>query len=149
MAGRARRALAIGGLTVGLSLTGCGSDAPQPREGTTIEEITGDSSGKFDISQAEAGQRASLRVTVQDVLSRDSFVVGSKDTAGAPLLVLTRGEDLEAGKELQVSGLLRLFDYEQMGGDHQLADDAAYAAYRGQLVLVADLVDDDLPLDGD
>ena len=88
-------------------------------------------------------------MTVQDVLSRDSFVVGAKDTAGKPLLVLTRGEELKAGTELQVSGLLRLFDYEEMSGDRELADAAAYAAYRGQLVLVADLVDDNLPLDAD
>ena len=148
MAGRARRALTAAGLA--LALTACGgSDSPGPRDGMTLEEVTGDASGMFDISQAEAGQRASLRVTVQDVLSRDSFVVGSKDTAGVPLLVLTRGEELKAGSELQVSGLLRLFDYEEMGGDHQLADREKYAAYRGQLVLVADLVDDNLPLDGD
>ena len=148
MAGRARRALGIGALA--LALTGCGgSDEPGPREGTTVEEITGDESGMFDISQAEAGERASLRVTVQDVLSRDSFVVGTKDTAGKPLLVLTRGEELKPGAELQVSGLLRLFDYEELAGDRELAPQEEYAAYRGRLVLEADLVDDNLPMDGD
>ena len=147
MAGRARRALAIG--FVAVALAACGADEEQPREGTRVEELTGDASGMFDISRAEAGQRASLRVTVQDVISRDSFVAPTQDTSGRPLLVLTRGEQLKAGSELQVSGLLRLFDYEEMAGDRELAEPEEYAAYRGQLVLVADLVDDDLPLDGD
>ena len=147
MAGRAGRALAVGALA--LALTACGGDEAQPREGVTAEELTGDASGMFDLAQAEAGERASLRVTVDDVLSRDSFVAPSKDTAGKPLLVLTRGQELKAGTELQVSGLLRLFDYGQLGGDRQLAEESAYTAFRGQLVLVAELVDEDLPLDGD
>ena len=146
MAGRAGRALAAGALVLTLAACG-GEDAEQPREGVRVEELTGDASGMFDISQAEAGERVSLRVTVQDVVSRDSFVAPSQDTGGKPLLVLTRGEELKAGTELQVSGLLRLFDYLELSGDRELAAESDYAAYRGQLVLVADLVDDDLPLD--
>lgn len=130
-----------------LGLAGCGSDEEQPREGVRVEELTGDASGAFDLDDVEAGERITLRVEVAQVLSADSFIAPAKDTAGAPLLVLAQGHGAEVGDELQVSGIARVFSYEEQAREHRLADESAYAEYDSEIVLVADLDDENLPLD--
>ena len=146
---RARRwtatAAAAGVLARGLG--GCGSDDEEPREGVRVEELTGDASGAFDLDEVEAGERITLRVEVAKVLSPDSFLAPPKDTAGEPLLVLAESHGAEVGQELQVSGIARVFSYDEQAREHELAAESAYAEYDNELVLVADLDDEDLPLD--
>lgn len=146
---RARRssASALAALVLAAAVSGCGSDSEQPREGVRTEELTNDASGSFDLAQAEAGQRASLRVTVERVLSPNSFVVPAKDTNSTPLLVVAKDPDIRDGAELQVSGQLQVFEYDDLSAEYQLAAQSVYADFDGELVLVAQLVDGDLPLD--
>lgn len=144
---RARRAVLTGAaaLLVATSAAACGGDEVEgPREGVTTQELTGDESGSFDIEQAEAGQRASLRVTVAEVLSADSFVVGTKDTDGDPLLVVAKDQPLEVGQELQVSGPLSAFDYDDLAASFKLGGEEVYRDFQDGLVLVADVVDQDV-----
>ena len=103
--------------------------------------------GAFDLDEIEAGASVSLRVTVAEVLSPDSFVVPPEDTSAGPLLVLTVDHRAAPGDELQVAGIARVFSYEDLSGEYALAAQEAYADYDGKLVLVATLNDDDLPLD--
>jgi hypothetical protein len=144
---RARKRLAGMCVVTALSLPACSSDEPGPREGVRVEDLTGDASGAFDVDDLEAGQSVSLRVEVGEVLSPDSFVVPSEQTAGDPLLVLVRGHDLAPGDVVQVAGIARVFSYDEQAGDHELAADAAYADFDGRLALVAQLEDENLPLD--
>lgn len=141
----AATAAAAGVLALGL--VGCGSDDEEPREGVRVEEVTGDASGAFDLDEVEAGERITLRVEVAQVLSPDSFIAPPKDTAGGPLLVLAEGHGADVGDELQVSGIARVFSYDEQAREHDLAAESAYAEYDNEIVLVADLDDDDLPLD--
>ena len=146
MQGRRRwlAALALGTL---IGLPACGSDDPQPREGVRVEDLTGDASGAFDLDDIEAGQQVSLRVPVGEVLSPDSFVVPPEQTAGGPLLILVSDHEVAPGDVVQVAGIARVFSYDEQSRDHELADEQEYERFDGKLVLVAQLDDENLPLD--
>jgi hypothetical protein len=146
MPGPTRRAGVAALLGLTLLLSGCGTDSPPP-EGPLVQDITGDASGAFDIDEVEAGEQLSLRATVAEVLSPGSFVVPPEDTAGRPLLVVSP-TSVEPGEEVQLTGTLSLFDYEELVQSHELAPRERYAAHENELVLIADLVESDLPLDG-
>jgi hypothetical protein len=130
-----------------VALTACADEAAAPREGVRVEELTSDASGAFNLSEAEAGERVSLRATVSQVLSDQSFLVPSKDTSGDALLVVADDDRVRVGQELQLSGILRTFEYAELAQAYALGDAAVYREFEDKLVLVADLVDDDLPLD--
>jgi hypothetical protein len=143
---RGGRAVAAA-LGAALLLPACSDDATGPREGSRLAEVTGDTSGSFDLGTVRVGERVSLRVTVGDVLSPESFVVPPRDTAGEPLLVLSNLRPVSAGDEVQVVGIVRVFRYDDLADDYELADPTAYAAFELQEFLVADVVDPDLPAD--
>lgn len=138
---------AAGFALAALALTACGDDEVAPREGTLVQDLVGDEAGQVDISSAEAGEEVTLRADVQTVLSPGSFVVPGKDTGGVPLLVVHDDAGVAAGQVLQLGGTLQVFDHEELARDYELADERTYADFDGGLVLLATLVDDDLPLD--
>lgn len=146
MRDRTSRAVAGVALAV-LALTACGDEAVAPREGTLVQDLVGDEAGQVDLASAEAGEEVTLRADVETVLSPGSFVVPGKDTGGVPLLVLHPGQEVTAGQVLQLGGTLQLFSYDELAGEYDLAPEGAYADVDGGLVLLASLVDDDLPLD--
>lgn len=132
---------------VALGAAGCGSDAEAPREGVLVQDLTGDRSGAFDLDEVEAGESLTLRVEVARVLSPDSFVVPPEDTDGPPLLVLARDHDLAPRDVVQLGGIARVFDYEDLAREYDLAARSAYAGFDNEIVLVARVVDENLPLD--
>ena len=146
VAARRRMATTLVAGALVVVLGGCGSDDEIP-ESASVEDLTADPSGAFDLDDVEAGQRISLRVTVGEVLSRDAFVVPPKETAGGPLLVLAGQHGASPGDTLQIGGIARVFSYEEQSGDFELGPQSQYAKYEDKVVLVATLNDDDLPLD--
>ena len=130
-------------------VTGCGGDAESPREGTSAEELTGDVSGTFDIQTATVGSRVSLRAVITTVLSDGAFEVRALDAASdQPLLVLNREDALEVGQEVQVVGIVRLFNDEQLATDYGLPAPAEVPKHDGEKIIVATEVDTDVPGDG-
>ena len=147
MAARRRMAAAMTAGALVVVLGGCGSDSDEPLDSASVEDLTRDPSGAFDLDEVEAGQRISLRVKVAEVLSPDSFVVPPEQTAGPPLLVLAAEHGAAPGDVLQVGGLARVFSYDEQDRDFELAAEQQYSDYDGKVVLLATLNDDDLPLD--
>jgi hypothetical protein len=126
---------------------GCGDDdEPGPREGVSIADLTGDASGDFDIDEAKIGSRQSLRVTIERVLSDQSFTTTVEDTAGNNLLVVGPGDDLQPGQVVQVAGILRRFDFGELEPRYRLGPKQEYAGLN--TVLVANTVDNNIPQDG-
>lgn len=133
---------------LGLGAAACSEqEAPQPREGVSTQELTGDVSGTFDIETAEVGAMQSLRVTVAEVLTPSAFTATPADTAGRPLLVVGSDPGLSPGQVVQVAGILRLFSYDELSEQFSLGDRAAYAGREDEKVLVATTVDTDIPSD--
>ena len=141
-------ALALGTVLL-LGVAGCGGEEQeQPREGVSTRELTGDLSGDFDIDDAQVGDQQSLRVTVDEVLGPSAFTTTQEDAAGRRLLVVGPERGVEPGQVVQAVGLLRVFSYDDLDADHDLGDRSLYADREGDLVLVADTVDTDIPQDG-
>ena len=129
-----------------LLLTGCG-DAAAPREGTSLEELSGDVSGAVDLDETEAGESVSLKATVTRVLSAGAFEIRAEDTATEePVLVLNREDRLEAGQVVQVIGVVSVFDGDSLG--EYAVPQAEQARREGTKVIVASEVDTDVPGDG-
>ena len=132
-------------LVLGTAACG-GDDEAGPREGVSTADLTGDVSGDFDIDEAEVGSRQSLLVTIDQVLSEQSFTTTVEDTAGNNLLVVGPGDDLQPGQVVQVAGILRRFDFAELEPQYRLGPQEAYAGL--DTVLVATTVDGDVPQDG-
>jgi len=145
----ARRAPTLAAAAVlALGASACSAqEAPQPREGVSAQELTGDASGTFDIDTAEVGAMQSLRLTVAQVLTPAAFTATPGDTAGRPLLVVGPAGELSPGQVVQVAGTLRLFSYDELSGQLSLGDRAAFAGRENDKVLVATTVDTDVPGD--
>ena len=146
MAARRRWATTLVAGALVVVLGGCGAEDEIPAS-ASVEDLTADPSGAFDLDDVEAGQRISLRVTVAEVLSPDAFVVPPKETAGPPLLVLAGQHGASPGDTLQIGGIARVFSYDEQSRDYDLGPESKYAEYDNKVVLVATLNDDDLPLD--
>ena len=146
MAARRRIATTLVAGALVVVLGGCGDEDEIP-ESASVEDLTADPSGAFDLDEVEAGQRISLRVTVSEVLSPDAFVVPPEETAGPPLLVLAGQHRASPGDTLQIGGIARVFSYDEQARDFELGPASQYAEYEDKVVLVATLNDDDLPLD--
>lgn len=142
---RTRQCLVVlAALLVGL--TACGSpEAESPREGVSTRSLTGDLSGNFDADKVRVGTRQTLRATVDEVLSPGSFTMASKDVAADPLLAVSGNQQLTVGQVVQVVGLIRVFSYDELAAEYALTDPQAYAGRDGDLVLVAETVDTDIP----
>ena len=137
--------LAVAAVLV-LGAAGCSEEeAPQPREGVSAEELTGDVSGTFDVDAAEVGANQSLRVTVAEVLTPAAFTATPADTAGRPLLVVGSDGELSPGQVVQVSGEIGLFEHDELSERFSLGDRAAFAGRENDKVLVATTVDTDVP----
>ena len=145
-----RRAPALAVAAVlALGAVGCSEEEeePQPREGVSAEELTGDVSGTFDVDTAEVGANQSLRVTVAEVVTPSAFTATPADTAGRPLLVVGPADSLEPGQVVQVSGEIGLFEYDELSERFSLGDRAAYAGRENEKVLLATTIDSDIPAD--
>ena len=145
MLARRQMAATVVAVALTVALGGCGEEASTVPEGVTAAELNDPAA--FDLDEAEAGQRVSLRVTVEEVLSPDSFVVPPQDGGSGRLLVLSEQHRAERGDVLQVGGLLRVFSYEDQALAFELDAAEQYSEFDAQLVLLATLVDEDLPLD--
>lgn len=132
-----------------VAVVGCSGEARAPREGTSVEELTGDVSGAVDIDQARVGSRISLRGTVTRVLSPGAFEISAQDAASdRPLLVLNREDALEVGQVVQVVGLVRVFTDDETAAEYGLRSTADYPEHHLKRVVVASEVDTDIPGDG-
>jgi hypothetical protein len=138
-------AISTGALVLGV--VACDAPADAPREGVSTRELTGDLSGDFDLDSAVVGAQQSLRVTVGEVLSRSAFTTTPADAGGTPLLVVGADKDLQPGQVVQVVGTLRVFSYDEFASQYALGDADAFAGRDGDKVLVARLVDTDIPDD--
>jgi hypothetical protein len=136
-------------LTATLLLAGCGGEAAAPREGTSVEELTGDVSGVIDVDTARVGSRISLTGTVTKVLSPGAFEISAQDAASdRPLLVLNREDRLQPGQVVQVVGLVRVFVDDEQAAEYGLGATAQYPQHDRKRIVVADEVDTDVPDDG-
>lgn len=130
-------------------LTGCGGEAAAPREGTSVESLTGDVSGDVDLTTARVGDNVSLRGTVTQVLSPGAFEISAEDAATErPVLVLNREDELQVGQVVQVIGRVRVFNDDQQAAEYGLGPTSQYPTHARQRIIVADEVDTDIPDDG-
>lgn len=136
------------GLAVVALLAGCGGEAATPREGTSVESLTGDVSGDIDLSTARVGDNISLRGTVSAILSPGAFEIAAEDTGtDRPVLVLNREDDLTVGQTVQVIGRVRIFNDDGEAAEYGLGPTSQYPTHVRQRIVVADEVDTDIPGD--
>jgi hypothetical protein len=136
-------------VALALVLTGCGDGPRAPREGVSVQQLTGDVSGTVDLDTALVGDRISLAGTVVRVLSPRAFELSAADGASdRPVLVLGQHDDLDVGQQVQVAGSVRLLLDDETAARYGLGTTAQVPVHDGKRVVEAETVDDDVPGDG-
>ena len=132
-----------------LLLAGCGGEeATSPREGVSVQELTGDLSGLVDLDTAQVGRRISLQGQVVQVLGPAAFELRPVDgDTVRPVLVLNRHGRLQVGDVVQVAGHVRVFD-RTLAQQYDLGSDTSLPVHDAQRVVEAPMVDTNIPGDG-
>lgn len=132
-----------------LLLAGCGGEeATSPREGVSVQELTGDLSGLVDLDTAQVGRRISLQGQVVQVLGPAAFELRPVDgDTVRPVLVLNRHGRLQVGDVVQVAGHVRVFD-RTLAQQYDLGSDTSLPVHDAQRVVEAPMVDTNVPGDG-
>ena len=132
-----------------LLLAGCGGEeATSPREGVSVQELTGDLSGLVDLDTAQVGRRISLQGQVVQVLGPTAFELRPVDgDTVRPVLVLNRHGRLQVGDVVQVAGHVRVFD-RTLAQQYDLGSDTSLPVHDAQRVVEAPMVDTNVPGDG-
>jgi hypothetical protein len=137
-----RLAAAVGLLVVPLTLGACDddNDVATPPVATAeaspeLDDITDDYFG----DASYIGKRVTVQGTVTKVIPPASFVLAGREYGDDALLVVSAPKmDVQVAQQVDVTGVVRQFDYETYADDYDLGTDAGlYIEFEQEEVLIA------------
>ncbi len=127
-----------------LALGACGDDeedippplptvTPDPEPSPELGDITDD----YFSDASYVGRTVTVEGTVREVISRSSFVLAGEQYGDESLLVISAPTlDVEVGRHVEVTGVVRTFGHENYADGYDLADDTDYTEFDGEEMLV-------------
>jgi hypothetical protein len=138
-----RMSVAASILAVPLALGACGDDednvisATPPATATEASPDIGDITDDYFQDPSYVGQTVTVRGTVTRVVGPSSFLLDGREYGDDTLLVISApAMDVEVGRQVDVTGVVRQFDYEIYRDGFGLADPGLYGDFEQEEVLV-------------
>ncbi|WP_212990840.1 hypothetical protein [Actinoplanes auranticolor] len=128
---------------VPLILGACGEDddvvpATPPAATTEASPEIGDITDAYFGGPSYVGRTVTVLGTVTRVVGPSSFVLDGREYGDDTLLVISApARSVEAGQQVEVTGVVRQFDYEIYRDGYGLADPGLYGDFEREEVLVA------------
>jgi hypothetical protein len=137
-----RRCVVTGLLAAALPLGACGDDenagtATEPAVTATADpDISGPADNYFTLP-AYIGRTVTVQGPVIRIIGPTSFVMDASRYGEDALLVISApAVDAEAGKQVQVTGVIQPFEYEDVTKQYGLGEDFLYTEFEEEEILV-------------
>jgi hypothetical protein len=137
-----RISVAAGILVVPLALGACSGDedipTTQPPATTEASPEIGDITDEYFGDASYVGKTVTVQGTVTALVGPSSFMLDGRQYGDDTLLVISApAMDVEVGEQVDVTGVVRQFDYEIYKDGYGLSDPGLYGGFDGEEVLVA------------